>query len=84
MEQSKLIEEENKKVRRLQLMVDLTIQLLYQTKDLTLPEALEYIRNARTFSLTLFPEKGEVFDLIYTPRFWRILRERGIVEVSQN
>jgi hypothetical protein len=26
--------------------------------------------------LTLFPEKGSVFDLIYEPRFRRIIRER--------
>ncbi|MBN2365764.1 MAG: hypothetical protein JXL67_06330 [Calditrichaeota bacterium] len=78
------VEEEKKNLRRLQLMVDLTIQILYQSKEMTLPEALAHIMSARKFALQLFPGKGETFDLIYKPRMMRILRERGILDISQN
>ncbi len=80
----KLLEEENKRLRRLQLMVNLTIQLLAQTDDLTLPRALEYIKTAKEFALTLFPDKEAQFDLIYKPRFTRILIERGLLKVNSN
>ncbi len=79
-----LIEQENKRIRRLQLMVQLTIQILYQTRELTLNEGLNHIRNARQFALQLFPGKGDTFDLIYKPRMLRVLRERGILNISQN
>lgn len=78
------VQEENKKVRRLQMMVDLTIQLLYQTEDLNYKEGLYYIHNARNFALALFPDKADAFDLIYKPRLFRVLRERGIFETSGN
>ncbi|MEJ2636341.1 MAG: hypothetical protein P8184_13755 [Calditrichia bacterium] len=80
----KYIQEENKKLRRLQLMIDLTVQLLYQTADLTLEEGISYIQNARIFALSMFPDKGDVFDLIYKPRMLRVLNERGVLKVSRN
>lgn len=81
---NRLIEEENKKIRRLQLMVELTIQLLYQTHDLTLTEGFQHIENARKFAGQLFPDKIKTFDLIYRPRMLRVLRERGVLNFSQN
>jgi hypothetical protein len=84
MGRKKLIEEENKRLRRLQLMVDLTGQLLSQTTNLTLTEGLQFIQNARKCALLLFPNKGETFDLIYRPRLLRVLEERGILDISQN
>lgn len=78
------IQEENRKIRRLRLMVDMTIQLLYQTRDLTLAEGVQYIANARKFALSLFPGKEREFDLIYKPRFLRVLRERGIMNTLKN
>jgi hypothetical protein len=79
-----MIEEENRKIRYLQLMVDLTIQLLYQTDGLTYMEGLKYIDNARNFAEKLFPSKAMTFDLIYKPRLMRVLQERGILEISLN
>lgn len=80
----KLLEEENKRLRRLQLMVNLTIQLLAQTDDLTLPRALDYMNTAKEYALSLFPDKAREFDLIYKPRFIRILIERGLLKVNSN
>jgi hypothetical protein len=68
------IQEENRKIRRLRLLVDFTISLLYQS-NLTLPEALKLIANTKTTVLGLFPGKEHVYDLIYKPRFERILTE---------
>ncbi len=74
-----LIKEEEKNLRRLRWMVDLTQATLMQS-DLTLHESLALMNNTRKAVLYLFPDKEFVYDLIYTPRFQRILNERfGIV-----
>jgi hypothetical protein len=78
------LKEENKKIRHLRLMVDLTCQLLYQEKGLTLSEGLNRIQSVKTYAESLFPEKGDVFDLIYRPRLIRILKERGLFNPSLN
>jgi hypothetical protein len=64
--------------------VDLTIQILYQTANLSLSEGLQHIKNAKDFALALFPNKAETFDLLYKPRLLRVLRERGILDFSIN
>lgn len=84
MRENILIEQENRKIRYLQLMVDLTIQLLSQTNGLTHSEGLQYIDNARKFAVDLFPSKASTFDLIYQPRLMRVLQERGILKISLN
>ncbi len=78
------IAEENKKLRRLQLMIDLTIQILYQTENLSLFEGLRYIQHAKDFALLLFPDKADTFDMIYKPRLVRVLKERGLIKFSMN
>lgn len=69
-----LIREENKKIRRLRFIVDITEAVLMQSNP-TLPEALDLIANAKKAALGLFPDKESVYDLIYAPRFRRILDE---------
>ncbi|HFB68588.1 MAG TPA: hypothetical protein ENJ66_06465 [Calditrichae bacterium] len=78
------VREENRKIRQLRLMVDFTIQILYQEKDLTFARGVMYIRQARDFAETLFPEKSHVFDLIYKPRMMRVLAERGLIPGETN
>ncbi len=70
-----LIEEEEKNLRRLRWIVDLTQATLMQS-NLTLRESLVLMNNTRKAALSIFPGKGFVYDLIYTPRFRRILDER--------
>jgi hypothetical protein len=84
MTREELIVQENKKLRRLQLMVDLTIQILYQTEGLTLQQGLDYIHKVRNYALQLFPRKGKTFDLIYRPRLLRVMQERGIIGFTSN
>jgi hypothetical protein len=68
------IAEENKKIRMLRFMVDFTISLIYQG-NLTKEEASEHFLRVRDFALRLFPGKEEAFEIIYAPRFKRIITE---------
>ena len=68
------IAEENKKIRTLRFMVDLTMSLIYQG-NLTREEAVEHFLKVKDFALRLFPGKEEAFEIIYAPRFKRIIAE---------
>lgn len=70
--------EEEKRLRRLRLLVDLNQAVLMQA-NLTLREAFEIMWSTKAAALALFPDKGDVFDLIYAPRLKRIIRERFVV-----
>ena len=67
--------EENRKVRRLQVVVNLVTSVIRQS-DLPIEEALELVANTRRFALGLFPDKEFTYDLIYQPRFRRLLSEK--------
>jgi len=72
---AKEIQEERKKLRRLRLIVDLTLQLLYQ-EDMTVSEMIELVEATKKQVLALFPGKEFQFELIYRPRFNRVIQER--------
>lgn len=55
--------------------MDLAVTLLWQV-DLTLTEAQEVVEHAKKTALELFPDKEQTFDLIYGPRFRRVLAEK--------
>lgn len=65
---------ENKRIRMLRFMVELTIALIYQS-DMTREEALERVAGVKRFALKLFPGKEVAFELIYAPKFKRVIRE---------
>lgn len=67
--------EENRKVRRLQIVVGLVMQTIRQS-DMPVEEASELVAATRQFALKLFPDKGPTYDLIYQPRFQRLLTEK--------
>ncbi|HEX9454010.1 MAG TPA: hypothetical protein VGA27_06605 [Candidatus Binatia bacterium] len=69
-----LLAEENR-LRRLRRAMDITAALLWKI-DLTLSEAQDVISHAKRTALQLFPDKEETFELIYSPRFRRILSEK--------
>jgi hypothetical protein len=66
---------EEKKLRRLGRAMDIAAALLWQV-DLTLEEAQDVVNHAKRTALELFPGKEDTFDLIYGPRFRRILTEK--------
>ena len=69
-------EQERRKIRRLQIMVDMVLSVLSQDPELTLTEAEDMIAGCKTAALAMFPDKELAFDLIYKPRLRRILDER--------
>ena len=76
-----LIKEEEKNMRRLRFLVDFTESILMRS-DLTLNESLVLMENTKKVALSLFPEKEFVYDLVYTPRFRRIIHERFMIPGS--
>ena len=75
-EKESLIQEENKRIRRLSFLVDLTIGVLYQDTSLTLVEGRRMVQNTEKAILRMFPDKQLTFDIVLLPRFERVLRER--------
>ena len=69
------IEEENRRIRILRLLVDFALAYLAQSK-LSLEEAQAVVEGVKKQSLRLFPDKEETFDLIYLPRFQRLFRDK--------
>jgi len=71
----KEIKEENRKIRYLRFLVDFSI-LSIQQDELFLEEALELVEDVKRAACALFPGKEETFELIYRPRFNRMIQER--------
>ena len=71
--------DEEKRVRMLKFVVDLNLAVLMQQADLTLREAFEIMKNTKQAALNLFPDKEQVYELIYAPRFRRIISERFVI-----
>lgn len=69
------IKEEERRIRYLRQVVDLTIGLIAQT-DLPIEEASQMVASTKELAMKLFPGKGEVFDMVYGPRFKRLLVEK--------
>jgi hypothetical protein len=67
--------EENRKVRRLQLMISLVMGTISEG-DLPVEEAFELVASAKRAALALFPDKELAYDLIYKPRLQRLMMER--------
>ena len=70
------LRDEEQRLRRLRLLVDVTAQVHAEDANLTFCEALRLIDAARTASTRLFPEKEQTFDLVIRPRLERIVLER--------
>jgi hypothetical protein len=70
------IAHENKMIRRLRFLVDLTFATIAQDNDMTLELGWEHVLALKGAAVAMFPGKEETFDLIYMPRFSRLLAER--------
>ncbi|MEW6188237.1 MAG: hypothetical protein AB1585_21165 [Thermodesulfobacteriota bacterium] len=66
---------ENKKIKTLRILVD-TAGLILSRGDLSKEESWELVEKIKQWAVLLFPGKEETFDLIYFPRFRRIIEER--------
>jgi len=68
--------EERRKIRRLQLMMDMVMSVIGQDPNLTVDEAAEMVADSRRAALAMFPDKELAFNLLYKPRLQRLMRER--------
>jgi hypothetical protein len=68
------IDEESRRVRRLRIVVQLALDIISQG-DLPLEEASNLVTATRRVALEMFPGKEETFDLIYRPKFKRLMQE---------
>lgn len=75
--------EEERRLRQLRLVVDITAQILAEDQSVTLCEALRLIETARATAARLFPGRQDTFDLVVRPRLERIILERfGIASTA--
>ncbi|MGF7181833.1 hypothetical protein [Tunturiibacter psychrotolerans] len=68
--------EEQKLIRRMQMMMNMVMQVIAQDGSLTVDEAAQMIADTRKAALAMFPGKELAYDLIWRPRFQRLMRER--------
>ncbi|MEO6805104.1 MAG: hypothetical protein ABI209_03055 [Edaphobacter sp.] len=68
--------EEQKRLRRLQMMMNMVMQVIAQDASLTVDDASQMIADSRKAALAMFPGKELAYDLIWRPRFQRLMRER--------
>ena len=70
------LQDEQRKLRRLQIMVNMVMSVIGQDMSLTIDEASEMVADTRRAALAMFPGKELAFDLLYKPRLQRLMRER--------
>jgi len=70
------LQDERRKLRRLQIMVNMVMSVIGQDMSLTIDEASEMVADTRRAALAMFPGKELAFDLLYKPRLQRLMRER--------
>ncbi|HLK34906.1 MAG TPA: hypothetical protein VKT29_17545 [Terriglobales bacterium] len=69
-------EDENRKIRRLQIIMNMVMSVISQDTDLTIEEASELVANTKRAALAMFPDKEFAYDIIYKPRLQRLMNER--------
>ena len=70
------IEAERKKVRRLQFMMSMVMNCIGQDDGMPVEKASQMIASARRAALKMFPDKELAYNLIYRPRFQRLIHEK--------
>jgi len=78
------IDEESRRIRRLRILVHITLETI-AGGDLSPEDAAQMIAETRKIALDMFPGKERAFDLIYRPRVTKLMQlaaQRGIETVS--
>ena len=70
------IQDEARRIRRLQVMMSMVSSVISQDPGLTIEEASELAAGAKRAALAMFPDKELAYDLLYKPRIQRLMRER--------
>ena len=66
---------ENRRIRALRILTDLTLQRLC-VERMNGMEAREAVNELRRAAVKMFPGKEHVFDLVIAPRLDRVIEER--------
>jgi hypothetical protein len=69
-------QEEARLLRRMQMMMSMVMQTIAQDGSLTVDEASQMVADTKTAALAMFPGKELAYELIWRPRFQRLMRER--------
>jgi hypothetical protein len=68
--------DEPRKLRRLQIMMNMVMSVISQDPRLTVEEASELAAGTKRAALAMFPDKEFAYDIIYKPRLQRLISER--------
>ena len=71
--------EEAARARKVRHLVDITTSLIIQS-EITRSDAESLVQSVRERILDLFPDGEQTYELIYAPRFRRIIDEHTRVE----
>ena len=69
--------DEEERIQRVRFIVDSASDRL-QYSDIAWDEAMQVVEETKSLVLELFPDKEGLFDLIYRPRFYRIIESKPI------
>jgi len=69
-------DQEDRNIRRLQVMISMVMSVISQDPNLTIEEASELAAGAKRAALAMFPDKELAYDLLYKPRLQRLMNER--------
>lgn len=69
------IKEEDRRIRHLRRLVDFSLAFIAQS-PMSPGEARRVVQGVRQQAMELFPGKEQTFELIYTPRFRRLIAEK--------
>lgn len=70
------LREESRKIRRLQIVVNMVMQVIAQDPTISVDQASEMVADTRRLALGMFPDKELAFNLLFWPRLQRLMRER--------
>lgn len=73
--------EEERRLKIVRFLVDLTLARLQQDEELSHLDGLALVERTRDVILALFPNKERAYELLYRPRFERVLRARWPVDL---
>ncbi|CAN5711495.1 hypothetical protein BH10ACI4_BH10ACI4_33360 [soil metagenome] len=68
--------EEQKLIRRLQMMMNMVMQVIATDTSLSIDDASQMVADSKKAALAMFPGKELAYELIWRPRFQRLMRER--------
>ncbi len=67
--------EEERRFRQLRFVVDFAMEYI-NNQSINHDEVIRIVEGVKKYALKLFPDKEDAFDIIYLPRFKRLLNEK--------